>query len=418
MKIRGKASFITLAVLVTLALTAQAALADYVSFTGTVASSERTTVVAPIGGTIDTVNVIAGERVEAGDVLATFETTKVYASEDGTVTGIFAQAGDSADTVTTSYGAVLYVEPVCLYTIAASTDNAYSAEENKFVHVGEAVYLKGYSDSSHTGTGAVTAVTGTDFTVRVDSGSFLVGETVTVYRSEGYESKSRIGRGDIARIDPTAYTGTGSVVSVAVEDGATVKKGDLLFETLEGTFDAYYMSGLDIVSPVRGTVAEVMATEDTALSKGASAFVLYPDSAMRIEASVPETDLGAVAVGDSVEIEFTWNDDDVTYPGTIEMISAIATTGEEGVTYPVYISFTADETVKYGMTVVVSSPDEEDAETAEAQSADETSVEDETTAEDEAPSAGEMPAEGEMPGEDAAFVEGEMPDGVTPSEEN
>lgn len=387
MKRKGKAILVTLALAMTLMLTAQAALADYVSFSGTVVSSEQTAVIAPIGGTVAEVDAVAGQRVEAGDALATFETTKVYASQDGTVTGIFAQPGDSADVISQTVGAVLYVEPSYSYTIAASTDYAYDSEDNVFVHIGESVYLKGYSDATHTGTGTITAVSGTDFTVRVDSGEFLVGETVTVFRAESYTSKSRIGRGALSRTNPTAYTGSGSIVSIAVEDGTAVSKGDLLFETLDGTFDAYYMTGLTITSPVTGTVAEVKASADSSLSKGETAFVLYPDDAMWIEASVDETDLGSIAVGDKVSIEFTWNDDDVAYEGTIAMISAIGTTGGETVTYPVYISFTPDETVKYGMTVVVSSPDGDDTEAAVT---DESAQDDQGEADQ-----GEAPAEGQ-----------------------
>lgn len=120
------------------------------------------------------------------------------------------------------------------------------------------------------------------------------------------------------------------------------------------------MTGLDITSPVDGTVAEVKASEDGTLNKGDTAFVIYPDSAMWIEASIDETDLGSITVGDQVDIEFTWNeDDDVSYTGTVAMISAIGTTDAETVTYPVYITFTPDSTVKYGMSVVLSSPDED-----------------------------------------------------------
>lgn len=406
MKLKRKAFLVTLALAMTLMLTAQAALADYVSFTGTVASSEQTAVLAPIGGTVDAVDVIAGQRVEAGDVLATFETTKVYASQDGTVTGIFAQAGDSADVISQTYGAVLYVEPSYNYTIAASTDYAYDSEDNVFVHVGESVYLKGYSDSSHTGTGTITAVSGTDFTVRVDSGEFLVGESVTVFRSEKYTSKSRIGRGDLSRTNPTSYTGSGSVVSIAVTDGQEVKKGDLLFETLDGTFDAYYMTGLDITSPVSGTVAEVKASADSTLNKGETAFVIYPDSAVWIEASVDETDLGSIAVGDKVSIEFTWNDDDdIVYDGTIAMISAIGTTNGDSVSYPVYISFTPDETVKYGMSVVISSPDEDATDGTDA-AADATAEPTAEAATDAQPDQNAAPADGAQPAGTPAPTEG------------
>ena len=360
MKNRFSGLRIFTALAVAVILMSSSALAEFVSFSGTVVAKDTADVLADIGGTVDSVNVIAGQEVAAGEVLASFRTTKVYATADGTVTGIFAQLGDSADTAATNYGAVLYVEPTYQYTIAGSTDSSYDAEDNKFVHVGESVYLKGYSDATHTGTGTVTAVSGTDFTVRVDEGEFLVGETVSVFRDSEYASKSRIGRGELSRTDPVAYTGSGSIVNIAVTDGQTVARGDLLFETLDGTYDAYYMSGLDILSPVSGIVAEVKATEDSALSKDETAFVIYPDGGMWIEASIEESDLGNISVGDTVLIEFTWNeDDDVTYDGTVEMISAIGTSSDTGVTYPVYISFTPDETVKYGMTVVVSSIDEE-----------------------------------------------------------
>lgn len=365
MKNRGKAFKIIASLAVAAVLMTGSALAEFVSFSGTVVAKETTDVLADIGGTIDGVNVIAGQAVSAGDALARFRTTKVCATADGTVTGIFAVPGDSADTATTNYGAVLYVEPTYQYTIACSTDSSYDAEENKLVHVGETVSLKCYSDGDHTGTGTVTAVSGTDFTVRVDSGTFLVGETVSAFRDSAYASTSRVGRGTVSRTNPVAYTGSGSIVNIAVTDGQTVARGDLLFETLDGAFDGLYMSGLDIISPVSGTVAEVKATEDSALAKGDTAFVIYPDGGMWIEAAISESDLDGIAVGDPVTIEFTWNeDDDVTYPGTVVMISAIGTESDSGVTYPVYISFTPDETVKYGMTVVVSSADEEEESTA------------------------------------------------------
>jgi hypothetical protein len=128
---------------------------------------------------------------------------------------------------------------------------------------------------------------------------------------------------------------------------------------------------------------------------------------MWIEASVDETDLGAISVGDKVSIEFTWNDDDVTYDGTVAMISAIGTANEESVTYPVYITFTPDETVKYGMTVVVSSQDGEDTDAAaqdEAQATDE-----EQPTQGETPTQGEAPVQGETPTQGEAPVQGEMP---------
>ena len=364
----------------------QGALAESISFNGTVGVSDTAEVYAPIGGTVESVEVEVGQRVSAGDAIATLATTKVYATESGTVTGVFGQPGDSAETVATKYGAVMYIEGASVYTIAASTENAYNATENKFVHVGETVYLSCYSDGDHTGTGVITSITGTDYTVEVTSGDFLVGETVSVYREDSYKAATRIGRGTLNRTSPAAVTGTGSIVSFAVEDGDTVERGDLLFETLNGSFDGPYMSGNQILATADGVVAELNVEEGAAIEKDALAAVLYPDDAMRIEAEIAEYNLADIAEGDAASIELLWNqDDEVTYDGTISRISRVASassdasaaaaadaaTGEsEDVTYTFYIDFTPDENTRFGMSAIVSTLDGSEMEDVETEAVD------------------------------------------------
>ena len=345
-------------------LLAPCALADGITFTGTVVASETHEVYAPIGGAVETVASEAGQRVAAGDVLVQLSTTKVYAEEDGTVTGVFAEPGDNAETVREKYGAVMYIEGGSVYSIAASTENAYNSTATKFVHVGEEVYLACYSDGSHTGTGVITSIEGTDYTVRVTSGEFLIGETVNIYRGQSAVSTSRIGRGTLNRTSPTAVSGSGSVVSIAVSSGDSVKKGDLLFETLDGSFDGLYMSGSAIAAGVDGTVSQLNAQQGSPVQKGDVVAVIWPRNAMRVEAQVAESNLSAIAVGDPVSIELVWNqDEEVTYAGTIAMISAIADTaagggeGDGSVTYTVYIDFTPDENTRYGMSAVVTTLD-------------------------------------------------------------
>ena len=162
------------ALLIAALLLAPVALAETITLNGTVTASETHEIYAPIGGTVARVAVESGERVSAGDVLVSLSTTKVYADESGTVTGVFGQPGDSADTISGRYGAVMYIEGESVYTIDASTENAYNSTDTKFVHVGESVYLSCYSDGKHTGTGVITAIQGTDYTVKVLSGEFLV----------------------------------------------------------------------------------------------------------------------------------------------------------------------------------------------------------------------------------------------------
>lgn len=358
--------------LLLVALLLPCALAETITFTGTVAAGATHEVYAPIGGTVDKVEAVAGQRVGEDDVLLRLSTTKVYAEEDGTVTGVFGQPGDNAETVASKYGAVMYIEGESVYSIAASTDNAYNSTATKFVHVGEAVYLSCYSDGKHTGTGVITAIEGTDYTVRVTSGEFLIGETVNVYRGESAVSTKRIGRGTLNRTSPTAVTGSGSIVAFAVSAGDTVQRGDLLFETLDGSFDGLYMSGSDIAAGVAGTISQIDAQQGSKIEKDSVVAVIYPENSMRVEAQIEEANLACIHVGDPVSIELVWNqDEEVTYDGTIAMISAIADSadadaeGEGSVTYTVYIDFTPDENTRYGMSAVVTTLDRE-AETAEA----------------------------------------------------
>ena len=415
------------ALLIIALILAPAALAETITFTGTVAASETVEVYAPIGGTVESVDAVVGQKVAAGDALLTLSTTKVYAEESGTVTGVFGQPGDNAETVAQKYGAVVSIEGESVYSIAASTENAYNSTDTKFIHVGETVYLACYSDGKHTGTGVVTAIEGTDYTVRVTSGEFLIGETVNVYRGESAVSSRRIGRGTLNRVNPTSVTGTGSIVSFAVQSGDTVERGDLLFETLDGSFDGLYMSGTDIAAGVNGTVSQIDAQQGGQVQKNGVVAVIYPDSAMRVEAQIEEANLGNIAVGDPVSIELAWNqDDEVTYPGTISMISAIADSGasgsaegmsaDSGVTYTVYVDFTPDENTRYGMSAVVTTLDDEEeaAEEAEAEE-DEEEVEEavEEVSDERPPMPGDFDPENLPEGFDPA----NMPEGFNPNGE-
>lgn len=408
------------ALVITAMLLSSAALADTITFTGTVAASQTCEVYAPIGGTVDSVNVEAGQKVCADDAIVSLSTTKVYAEESGTVTGVFGQPGDNAETVAQKYGAVMYLEGESVYSIDASTDNAYNSTATKFVRTGEQVYLSCYSDSSHTGTGVITAIEGTNYTVKVLSGEFLIGETVNVYRGDSAVSAQRIGRGTLNRVSPTAVTGSGSIVSLAVSDGDAVERGDLLFETLDGSFDGLYMSGCEISAGVDGTVSQVDVQQGGAVQKGSVVAVVYPEGAMRVEAQIAESNLASIAVGDPVSIELIWNqDEEVSYPGTISMISAISDSAgasgdsmsgesDDSVTYTVYIDFTPDANTRYGMSAVVTTLDAEEAAEAEAEEA----VEEETV-EEEADEAAQDEASG-RPQPPEGFDPANMPEGFDP----
>lgn len=334
-------------------------------------------VTAAIGGTVASVPVLAGELIETGDALAELNTTKVYAPADGTVTGVFCAPGDSVTDVTDRYGALLYIEPDSKYTLTASTDNAYNLSENKYIHVGEALYLS-CSDGTHKGEGFVTAVNGTDFTIEVTSGSFYMGETVSAYRDASRATKTRVGRGDIERIaniavsggsssasggEGASSSGSTSVVAVHVSDGEAVKAGDLLLETLSGEYDARYCTGSGLVSSLDGILAETSLNVGGSVNKGDVIATVYPRENLQLEVDVNEADLSALPVGTRVQISFNWNEDDEdanVYTGEVTRLlySAVESGGVEGessdsASYAAYIDFDADENIRLGMTATV-----------------------------------------------------------------
>ena len=142
-----------------MALSGAAALAE-LSFAGHVVAETTDTVNAPFGGLVDSVDVRAGDTVGIGDPVATLETTKVYATADGVVGGVFAEPGDDTEGIVERYGAVVYIEPTNRYTVSATTEKAYNSSETKYVHIGERVYLSCTKDGTHTGTAVVTSIMG------------------------------------------------------------------------------------------------------------------------------------------------------------------------------------------------------------------------------------------------------------------
>ena len=340
------------AILFAVMMMAGAAQAETLSLNGTVEAGVTVPVYAPIGGTVENVAVEQGMHVAASDTLFTYRTEKTYASGDGTVTGVFAKAGDDAETVTEQYGADLYIEGTAMYTVSASTSKAYSSIETTMVHAGETVYVVCRTDAKRYGTGIITAIDGTSYTVLVTEGSFINGDSVSVFRDKAYTDKQRVGRGTVSRVNPTAVNGTGAIVNVAVKDGDAVKRGDLLMETLSGTFEGYEMTGTAVTAAEEGVIVSVSAEVGATVTKGDVVAQIAPISGMRVEATVSADDRQSLKAGDKVTIELE-ADDTKTYEGTVRYITEMPEEEAEETSYKAVIDFTPDDDVFFGMAVVV-----------------------------------------------------------------
>ncbi len=280
------------------------------SYQGVVVAGETIPVTAAFGGRVSGLKLRKGDLIEKGDVIAEIATTLNYAPLEGTVTGIYAAEGDDAEAIAGRYGAVMYIEPTNRYTIKATTEKAYNKSENKYIHLGEKVYLSCTADGTHQGTGMVAGLTEEGYTVEVTGGEFYMGETVGIYRESGYAAESRIGRGTVGRTQPVAVKGSGSVLKLHVENGDFVERGELLFETVDGLLDGLYAPDGRVIAPVTGVVASVDTASGESVTKGASVAKIYPTESMQIELAIPEAALFELSEGETVKIELTSDNDE------------------------------------------------------------------------------------------------------------
>lgn len=333
------------------------ALAEELELTGTVSATQTVTLTAPAAGKVESCTVAPGDHVEAGTALLTLQTTKVYAEQDGTVR-IFGQPGDSVAVLTTRYGGVAYVEPAQRYTISASTKNAYDADDNRLIHPGEKVYLRSYNNYNLKATGVITAVSGTSYTVEVTGNAFTSGTTVNVYRDADYAATSLIGNGKVSQASAVVYSGAGYLVRLHVQNGQQVSAGDLLYETLEGSFAPGAADINTVFADQAGVIAAVTTGKGQSVAADAAVIELYPDAGMRINVSVPEGDLSRIEPGMTVQYLLPGQEDSAErLTGTVEKISLLPDADAAyGTTYTVSVIPESVEHLRYGMTVTVLIP--------------------------------------------------------------
>ncbi len=340
-----------------LALGAAGALAEY-AYEGTVEAGDTLPVLVSFGGRVSGLTKRAGDLVAEGETLATVGTTLNYAPVEGTVTGLYIIEGDKAEDVTERYGASLYIEPTNRYTISATTDKAYNSSETHYVHLGERVYLKCAKDGSHRGTGMISALTDKGYEVEVTGGDFYMEEKVNIYRSSDYDRTTCIGQGTLGRTKPVAVKGSGSIMKVHIKNGDFVERGELLFETVEGTLDGLYAPGSQVLSPVSGIVSSVDKKNGENAAKGDSLMKILPTEGLQVVFEIQEPDLFVLQEGMKVRTELYWETErGQSYEGEITAISHLSETTQENSaekkTYKVYASITPDERIRAGMTVVV-----------------------------------------------------------------
>ena len=351
---------IAMLLVLALALGGTALAETELSYEGEVVAGETVPIAAPFGGRMGKVPLKAGDPVLEGDTVGVIQTTLNYAPVEGTIAGVYAAEGDATEGIIERYKAVMYIEPTHKYTIEANSEKAYNSSENYFLHRGERVYLTCITDGTHTGTGIITDVTDSGYTVEVTGGEFYLEEKVYVYRSEDRAKESRLGKGKVKTTTPVEVKGSGCVLKMHVKNGDFVERGELLFETVEGVLDGYYAPDNNVRSPVTGVVSEVAKAAGDTVAKGETLMKVVPSKSFLVQFDVPEGDLFSLKEGETVTMELRWdNTAERIYKGKIVSIARMSeaqkseTEKSDKKVYKAYASFEADENIRLGMTMLI-----------------------------------------------------------------
>lgn len=337
------------ALLAALMLPVCALAAENIRIDGTIEAVKTQTVAAPHSGRVGDFAVRAGDVLSAGDTLFTLSAQKIYADFDGTITGVFAQPGDSAASVQDRYGALCYMERDTLYTADCTTAGAASENEYKIIHVGEKVFIRSDSNNNRIGEAIVTSVEGKKYTLEVTSfADIRINEEINVYRDNRYYSSSRIGEGTVRRVDPIGVTAEGYVRAVHVKDGQKVKRGDLLFEIVPDALDGMRGGDGSVTMPANGVVLSVAAQSGEEIAKDQPMATFCEKQDMQLICAADEEELPAIAVGMEVQVTLdAYREEPIT--GTVVKIAGASTEDSSSASYDVTIALPENEHVRIGM---------------------------------------------------------------------
>ena len=333
-----------------LVLTLGAACALGATANAVIVAPETAKITASFSGTLLPFDLTAGDEVAAGDTLFAMDTVPVYATQSGTVSAVFAKAGDDASGVIAHYGSLAVIEPTHALYVAADNSQAYDDDENRYLHAGETLYLKCGNEK---GTGIVTSVSGNAYNVEILTGSFDVGDTVRCYRESGTPSDSETGRGRVTRYADISVAAEGRIVAVHVKAGDTVSVGDLLFEVIDG--QSAKDVPLTLTAPVSGAVTSLSTVSGAQVYRGQLLCEIADLTKLELSAEVDELDFSAISVGTTLSFTLDAYAGE-TFSGTVTEIRPVGITRQNATYYDVRITLPAGKTLLPGMNATVTIP--------------------------------------------------------------
>lgn len=314
----------------------------------TVIAPKSTYVTAPFSGTLLPFSWSEGDVVQRGETLVTMDTVKVYASSEGTLSAMFAKAGDDAQGVINRYGSLCVVEPTHPYFLEASTSGASKGTKNKFLHAGQTLYLK---EGDEKGEGRVMSVSQETYQVEILDGDYEMGDSVKCYRESGYATDSVTGTGTVRRFDDVAVQASGRVLAVHKQEGDTVAAGDLLFEMIDAASQPSTAT-CDVVAAAEGAITALHVLPGAQVYQGQLLCQVADLSQLELSIEVDEVDLALVQEGGM--LSFTLDAfPDREFQGTVTTILPIGTSRQNAAYFDVRVTLPVDAGILPGMNATV-----------------------------------------------------------------
>ncbi len=344
--------FFTLLLTLLFFLTPAMAQEDSLILTATVEAVQTVALNAPASGQLAPFTVRTGDVVSAGETLFNVEPVKVYAPIDGTVSAVFAKAGDIAAGVTARYGAVMYIDYEERWQLMGSTRTGTDRAENRDVRIGQQVYLRSNNEENFAD-GIVTAMDSSSgsITVQVLGGDLKYNHTIKVYRTPDYDYNALIARGSLSTVAPYAVSASGTITDVAVSGGDAVKAGDYLFSYVPDELAPERRGAKDATAAKAGAdwiVTGVNVQPGSSVQKDQPLLTAVKLNDYELVAQAEEDETGRIAVGDVFSVCFE-ELDIASVEATVTAISPLGSAGDDVSTYTVRLSFSVPEGVWPGM---------------------------------------------------------------------
>ena len=366
------------------------------SGTGTLNPANTYTVKSLVDGKILTGGFEEGDKVEEGDVLYTIDSSDastnlekasialqqaqrsydktvdlqyVRAEVDGTVSSLKVAKGDQV-TSGQEVAVIRDSSKMLLNLLFPAADAA-----NFSVGQSADVMLDGTFETLK---GTITAITGTDelstgnllvrtVTIRVNNAGGLTTAQAATASVNGVSSIASATFAYQAERTLTAQAG-GTVSAINVQEGDAVSKGDILIEltgddlteSIQSASESLRsaeismqnqqdnMSNYTITSPISGTIIEKDAKQGDALTSGSTLCVIYDLSYLEMVINVDELQIGALSVGQKVQITADAVGDK-TYVGTVTRVSMKGSSSGGTTTYPTTIRIDDTDGLRPGM---------------------------------------------------------------------